>query len=145
MARLKETYLAEDQLDYRRLKTGTGAIARTDAMKGIAATLSSGASAGKDTSRPVVKKTHAADQIVIGAIVNTSEDGCNVVKNRRFVLQASEAGADADVGKVVITTTTEGKVTKGTADAKKGEIAIIGHDNDTSTGGIGYHYLCEVL
>ena len=56
MARLKETFLAEDQLDYRRLKTGTGAIARTDGMKGLAATLSSGASAGKTTSRPVAKK-----------------------------------------------------------------------------------------
>ena len=145
MARLKETYLAEDQLDYRRLKTGDGNIALTDGGKGLAATISAKAEAGKTTSRPVVKKTHAASQEVIGPIASVSKDGCNVVKDRRFVLQATGTPADADVGKTVISTTTTGKVTKSTGNATKGQIVIVGHDNDTDTNGIGQHYLCECL
>lgn len=145
MARLKETYTAMDQEDYRRLKTGTGNIQLTDANKGIAAVLSAKAEAGKATNRPVAKKAHAASQQVIGAITSVGKDGCNIVKRCRFVLQASAAGADADIGKTVISTTTVGKVTKSTDDATKGQIVIVGFDEDTTTGGIGHHYLCEIL
>lgn len=145
MARLKETYLAEDQLDYRRLKTGTGNIQLTDAMKGVAATISARAEAGKTTNRPVVKKTSATTEIVNGAITSVSVDGCNIVKKGRFVLQANAAGAAADIGKTVVATTDTGQVDASTDAATKGQLVIIGYDNDTSTDGIGHHYLVECL
>ena len=146
MARLQETYLSSDQMDYRRLKTGTGNIQLADAGKGLAAVISAAAAAGKATNRPVLKQSHAADQVVIGAITSVGKDGCNAVKKGRFVLQASAAGAAADIGKRVISTTTEGKVTHhASEDATKGQLAIIGFDNDTSTDGIGHHYLVECL
>ena len=121
------------------------AIRRVHANKGLAATISAKAEAGKEKNRPVAKQTHAANQVVVGAITSVGKNGCNVVKKRRFVLQATGTPADADIGKTVISTTTEGKVTKSTANAKKGEIVIIGYDNDTETDGIGHHYLCECM
>ena len=151
MARLSEKYLAEDQLDYRRRKTGDNAINReTHASRGFAATISGGAEAGKKTNRPVVELSDSNADVILGAITSVGLDGCNVVKNRRFVLQCINPGETSDLRKKVIGTTTVGKVdhhqaNDATAFAQKGEIAIIGFDNDDSTGGIGHHYLCEVL
>ena len=148
MAIYNETWTAADEMDYLFLASGSGAITRADTRKGIAATLSS--QQANAAGRPVVKKTHAAGQVVIGAITHVGRKGCKVVKKGRFVLQAINAYAAADFEKKVISTTTAGKVdhhgsSDGTEKAQKGELAIVGGGNDTSTGGIGHYYLVECL
>ena len=141
MAIYNETWTAADEMDYLFLATGNGAIARSDAKKGIAATLST--EQANAAGRPVVKKAHAASQTVIGAITHVGKKGCKVVKGGRFVLQAVGTYLTADFGKGVISTTTAGKVDHSAAAAGKGELAIVGGGNDT--GGIGNYYLVECL
>ena len=143
MAIYNETWTAADEMDYLFLASGNGAIARSDARKGIAATLSSAQE--NAAGRPTAKKTHAAGQIVIGAITHVGKKGCKLVKKGRFVLQAVSAYLEADFGKSVISTTMAGKVDHGSAAAGKGELAIVGGGNDDSTGGIGHYYLVECL
>ena len=143
MAIYNETWTAADEMDYLFLASGTGAIARSDARKGIAATLSS--EQANAAGRPVAKKTHAASQTVIGAITHVGKKGCKLVKGGRFVLQAVSAYAAADFGKGVISTTTAGKVDHASGAAGKGELAIVGGGDDASTGGIGHYYLVECL
>lgn len=140
MAIYNETWTAADEMDYLN-ETGTGAITRSDARKGIAATLSS--KQVNAAGRPVAAKTTKASQTVLGAITHVGKKGCKVVKRGRFVLQAVSAYLDADFGKGVISTTTAGKVDHGTGAAGKGELAIVGGGNDT--GGIGLYYLVECL
>ena len=140
MAIYNETWTAADETDYLN-ETGTGAITRTDARKGLAATLAT--KQENAAGRPVAKKTHAASQVILGAITHVGKKGCKVVKRGRFVLQAVTAFVDADFGKGVISTTTAGKVDHDTGPAGKGELAIVGGGNDT--GGIGLYYLVECL
>ena len=140
MATYNETWTAADEDDYLSA-TETGAITRSDAKKGIAATLAS--EQANAAGRPVLKKTHAASQIVIGAITHVGKKGCKAVKRGRFILQAVGAYAPADFGKGVISTTTVGKVDHSAAAAGKGELAIVGGGNDA--GGIGNYYLVECL
>lgn len=149
MALLSEKYLASDQMDYRYKKADGDIINRnTDALKGIAVAIKAAATAGKKTNLPVVGKvTSATGQVVIGALTSIGLNTCNVVKCGRFVLQANGAGAAADIGKTVIgvaSAAAPGKVDAGPI-ATKGQIVIVGFDNDTSTDGIGHHYLCEIL
>ena len=155
MARLKETYLASDQMDYRRRETGDRAITREHAKKGFAATIGGGAEAGKKTNRPVAELTDGDADVIIGAVTSVGEDGCNVVRDGRFVLQAVGAGDITHLRRKIVGDATDGNEGKvaphGGASAvpadfaQQGELAIIGFDNDTTEGGIGHHYLVERL
>ena len=138
MAKLKETYLAGDQLDYRH----DSSITKADANKGVAASLVAAATAS--ANRPQAKKTdHATDDTLLGAITSVGDNGgCNIVKRGRFILQASVAFAAANIGKSVGPSATAGKVTATSAVAKPGELTIIGDATD-AIDGIGAAYLVE--
>ena len=139
MAFFKETYTAEDELDYEVSTGATVGITRADAKKGIAARFNTAQTT--DSGRPEVAKANAASQVILGAITFVGPKGCNVVKSGRFVLQAASAYAAGDFGKSVESTTTLGKVEATSAAATQGQLCIIGGGEDT--GGIGDFYLVE--
>ena len=139
MANLKQTYLASDQMDYRH----DTSITKADANKGVAVYLSSAATAS--ANRPEVKKNVAAisSDVLVGALGSVGDNnGCNVIKRGRFILQANTAFAAANIGKSVAPSTVAGKVAATTAVAKVGDLVIIGDATD-AIDGIGHAYLCE--
>ena len=162
MAAHNETWTDADEMDYLSGTDSTHGISRADARKGIAATWS--AAPENAAGRPTAKKTHAAGQIVIGAITHVGRKGCKVVKKGRFILQAASAWQASDFGKTVVTTATVGKVeaadrietialsassdfssdveVPSVAQGLNGNITIIGDATD-AIDGIGAAYLCE--
>lgn len=141
MAIYKETWTAEDEMGYNVSTGATVGIGRADANKGIAARLN--AAQADDKGRPQVAKANAANQLILGAITSVGKNGCKVVKKGRFVLQAATAYQASDFGKLVVSTTTLGKVEAGAAANRLGDLVIIGGGVDT--GGIGNYYLVERL
>ena len=152
MAFFKETYTAEDELDYEVSTGATVGITRTDAKKGIAARLNG--AQDSDSGRPEIAKTNAVNQTVLGAVTFVGPKGAKVVKTGRFVLQSVNAYAAADFGKRVLSVApgaqnvNVGKVSVAAAGdntdlAQPGDLAIIGGGNDTEDGGIGHFYLVE--
>lgn len=162
MAAHNETWTDADELDYLSGADTTHGITRADARKGFAATWSAAPVSAKE--RPTAKKTHAAGQIVIGAITHVGRKGCKVVRKGRFILQAASAWQASDFGKTVVATSTPGKVeaadrtetinlsassdfssdvvVPSVAQGLNGQITIVGDATDAIEG-IGAAYLCE--